>query len=270
MSSTSATAPVPRLRYQRRLGPRCREQPVIPALQATPPRDAPSVGSDEARRQSRRTRARPARRAPRTIAAVLAMLASTQVRAATLTVRQTTVGRTAGSGDRRCDAGARRRGSTGAPWCSRSPARPRRSRRSGPGASNAAAWSSVTRTGQPPAGAAPPRRRRRRGSRARPPPVRARRARRGAIGREGLRGRAEIELDASRDAHRAALLVHLDRPPARRRDEPSTRRGRARELGEVAVVAGQAQRSADRGIDVAVGESSGAKRNPATRQETAG
>ena len=72
--------------------------------------------------------------------------------AATLTVRQPSA---AGAPlpDRRCDASPSRRPASGARWCSRSRARPLRSRPSGRRPSASLRWSSVTRIGQPPAGA---------------------------------------------------------------------------------------------------------------------
>ena len=92
--------------------------------------------------------------APRTIAAVLAVFASVQVPAATLTVRQHE------------RAGWPVAGST--MWCIRRPSRdqvrtvvlevarpPEMIATVWPGASGPAAWSSVTRTRQPPAGAGP-------------------------------------------------------------------------------------------------------------------
>ena len=82
-----------------------------------------------------------------------------------------------------------------------------------------------------------------------------------AIGRERLRRGAEVEHDACWHADRAGGGIAIDHAPARSADRPQRLRRGADGI-EVAVVAGQHERAADRGIDVAVGEARGAQRCP--------
>src|ERR1019366_4186477 len=84
------------------------------------------------------------------------------------------------------------------------------------------------------------------------------RARRGDVGRERLGGRAVVELDARRHAEGRARIVQLDASPAA--GPPEADRTAGADRGEVPVVAGGAQRGADRRVEVAVGQSRGAQR----------
>ena len=92
------TAPVARVRYQRALGPTVasgiRARRMLSLGPAGGKRDG-AVDGDQARREAGALEPAPVRRSPRTIAAVLAMFASTQHAAATLTVRQHALGRAA-------------------------------------------------------------------------------------------------------------------------------------------------------------------------------
>ena len=219
-----------------------------------------------------RARARPRRHSPRTIAAVLAVLASTQ--------------RAGGDADGAPDLGggqARARvddvvalGAAGAPAAHRG------ARRGEPAAASAIVWprrvaslrwSSVTRTAS---------RRRARARRAAmspprltsaPAPGRGVHGARAAVGGERLRGRAEVDLDAGRDVDDAAGAVDARRAPAGGGDDAQARRLAAArdDDGEVAVPAERAQRAADGGVDVAVGARGGvAARRERLQQERAG
>ena len=150
-SRTSVIAPVPRLRYHRGLGPAAARLMRV-AGQAPTVTTAPSAATSRAGRPSDSSHR--GADAPRTIAAVLAVLASTHEAAATVTVRHTGA------------AGSPVRGST--MWWTSRPAR--RQRRTvvldvarpppstatrWPSAPGPARWSSVTRTSQPPGGTGP-------------------------------------------------------------------------------------------------------------------
>ena len=157
MSSSSATTPVPRVRYQsalavarRRAVTRRRLRRASRRRRSTAPSRATSragsrrsleparrVVAEDDRRGARDVRV-DARRAPRPSPSARASAAGRPVRGSTMW----------------CSSPPPRRAS-GARRCSRSRGRRTRSRRPWPGASSGAAWSSAIRTGQPPAAAAP-------------------------------------------------------------------------------------------------------------------
>ena len=229
--------------------------------------------------QAAAARARPAPRRRARPTRCPATFASTQVAAATVTVRHgVTAGRPVRGIDEVVELGA-----AGAPaahgGAGAGERRRRRARPSGPG--------DVERRGvvvgdpDRPAAGRLRRRRRRRRRRAR----RARRSRRrlvggggAAVGRERLRGRAEVELGSGRHADGRALLVQLDDLPAgdaveaQRRSRPVAGGDEA----ERAVVAGEAQRAADRRVDEPVRRGArrrarrGAPRAAAARRGRAG
>src|SRR6266511_2256115 len=180
----------------------------------------------------------PGARSPRMIAAVAAVLASTQVAAATLTVRQTT------------RAGLPVAGSTRW-WSCWSPRRQRRAvvlevasapswtRTVSPGASGPASWRSATRTDQPPAGGSP--------AVARSPPR--------------LTSTPQPAARCARTAARSAASALADPPPSRHGGHLQQRAAGRGDRGEIAVVAEQPDRLADRGVDVAVGQAGGPQRH---------
>ena len=207
------------------------------------PRRRPSRRAGRGAPGSRRSSSQAGASSPSTIAAVLAVLASTHDAAATVTVRHGEA------------AGLPVRGST--MWCSSPPAVAQRRtvvpelasppdmiETAGPGASSGAAWSSAMPD-------RPASRRRLSGDRdvaaeahEHAGPGRVRRCARRAIGGERLRRRAEVELDPSRGAHRAARLAQLDLAPPRggleRRTEQPPVAGA--DDGHRPVVAGKPQR----------------------------
>src|SRR5581483_3967812 len=82
----------------------------------------------------------------------------------------------------------------------------------------------------------------------------------GEVGRERLGGRAQVELHARGNAHRAPLLAELDLAPA-----PGGREGDA----ERAVVAGEAERAADGRVDETAGGGRRAERGAEGAEEHA-
>jgi len=83
---------------------------------------------------------------------------------------------------------------------------------------------------------------------------------RGAIGRERLRGRAEIELDPRRSPDDAAHGIEVHSVLPRGRHEPEARAAGGDE-GEVAIPPERAQRRADRRVDAAAGRLGRAERD---------
>ena len=234
VSRSSVTAPLPRVRYQSAGVPAAssRVMPTAsgqPATRTVPPSWATSRAGSPPRQPAGAS-------SPRTSAAVLAVFASTQVAAATETVRHgpsTRAGRRAGR--RRARRGRRRR-----TW----PAAPARRRTQL--AARGPRWSSTTRTRQPPAGRGPAVARspptqtsapppcvggaRRRGRRSAPcPPRRGRRAR--PPGSATVRVRASQAICASADGggpRRSGGRPARRRPRSSRRvDEPARQRGGA-------------------------------------------
>ena len=249
--------PAPRVRYQSGLGP------AATMLIGRPP---PASRRRRRRRRPRRRGGRQPEAAsqagaprPRTIAAVLAMLASTHEPAATLTVRQA---RRAGSPVRGIDdvVDGRPPAATGARSCSTSPGRRRDRRPSGRARRVRPRWSSVTRTGQPPPGPARRRRCRRRGRPARRPrrrrDPRARRGRRPAPS-PSRPGRAHARRRPARSAPRVDVTVR--QPAAGGRAAGAGPFGGDRR--EVAVVAEAPDRPPDGRVDVAAGGPRGAQRD---------
>ena len=265
VSRTSVIAPAPRVAYQSAEGPwprrrrSCRDALRGPAGDGR--RTAPSL-VDEPCRAGRAPRARPGASSPSTIAAVLAVLASTQVAAATLTVRQRErAGRPVRGSMMWWRAGApaphrraRRRQAARARSASGLPGRVRRARdgrrrraRSSPpaGAGPATAMSPPRLTSTPRAGgrgARPPRR----GRRPAPSPWRRGRAarRRGTRTVAAARDRAETARQPG-DAAARQSVRRPGRPIARSRGR--SRRGPAparRRVDEPAGELGGAQRDA--------------------------
>src|SRR4051794_5629134 len=69
-----------------------------------------------------------------------------------------------------------------------------------------------------------------------------------AVRGERLGGGAEVELDSLGNAHAPARVVDLERAPAWRGRDPDPHRRALAHLGEVAVVAGKSQQTADGGV----------------------
>ena len=200
-----------------------------------------SVVRDEARGQAGRVEPGRARASPRMIAVVLAMLASTQDAAATLTVRQRSTAGAPGRGvEDVVDLGLAAPPAAHAS-CSRSRGRRSAARSSGPAPWPAAAWSSVTCTAQPPAGAVPAVAMSPPMLTSTPPAIALRRGGGRQVGGQRLGGRAEVEFDAGAGSRTVPWRSSsCDAPPARRAGEPH--RSAVADRGEVAVVAGDAQR----------------------------
>ena len=193
-------------------------------------RTVPSARDQPARQTQRGQPARP-RASPRTIAAVLAMLASRHEPAATLTVRQHDRRRPAGGRVDQVMGIVRSRSASAARSCSRWPGRRCCSVIHCPGASTAGAMV----VGDPHAPAVGGRRagdgdvaaEADEHAAARPP----RWARsRGAVGGQRLGGRAEVEADAASEPDRPGARGRPDRPPAgdRANATPSAPRRRPR------------------------------------------
>ena len=238
------------------------------AAHSRPPRDPrDAIPSQPTRREGRpSSSATRWRRAARTSAAVVAMLASAQLPAATLTVRHVSARGRAGGGvddvvhHLAVVAPAAHGGARG-----REAARADRDRLAG-SAERSLRWSSVTRICHPPGGAAPaggdvPADAHEHPAAALPSRRPRRRGRRPTLWRS-RRGRA-LTPAGTRTVPLAGEELH--RPPARLRAHPHARppdglgrrarpRPSALEQLEVAVVAGQLERPPDRGVDVAVGE----------------
>ena len=94
----------------------------------------------------------------------------------------------------------------------------------------------------------------------------------GSVGRPGLRGRAEVELDSGGNPQRGARAVDFDRAPARAKAGPHGPRRRGRggggarlgagalvEQAPVTALTGQLEGSAEGRIDIPVGQLGGAQ-----------
>src|SRR6266487_3922610 len=184
------------------------------------------------------------------IAAVAAVLASTQVAAATLTVRQTT-----GAG--RPVAGSTRWWSCSSPRLQRravvleAASTPSWTRTVSLWASGPASCRSATRTAQPPAGGFP--------AVARSPPRLTSTPQPAARCARTAARSAQSALAVAPRSSRTPLGTRT-RPRRRSRwtcRHPHQRRAGRRDSGEIAVVAEHPDRLADRGVDVALGEARG-------------
>ena len=253
MSRSRATAPAPRVAYQRPTG-RGRRQGVTPGLssghpptratcrRATTSRLGKPRSAEPPWRRSRRGRSRPCSRCWRRRTSA----------AATLTVRQTPRPGAPVAGSMMWWRPVV--GPSGAPWCSTSPAPPERGRDGLRSGRRGGAWSSATRTAS----------RARRVARDRE--VAAEADEHAAAGyRRGRRGGAAGRRPApwrwrrGRGSRRTRSLIRRragstdDRPPSGDADRAQRSVG-ARERAEVAVVAREDQRTADGRIDDPAGQ----------------
>ncbi len=261
VSRTSATRPVPRVRYQSAC-PDIAASPPLRGRRDPRPRMSSSAGhpptvttSPERRTRRAGSPARPASSAPTPRAGWPRWTPCWRPRRSP---------RPRSPCARPRSAGRPVRGSIR--WCSSSPPRCQRRRTmldvarpppsmttDGPGPSVGASCSSASRTTQPPSDGpatamSPPR------LTSTPVPAAGGRGRRGAVGAPGLGRRSQVELDAFRHGDRPRRAVDADRSPTgRARHDRDQRRALTCDELEVTVVAEHLEHAPDRRIDEAVG-----------------